>query len=298
MAVYRTLTRGRRVVAAAAGVLVAVASAASPAVAQTAGTAPQFASGAVTSVHGDAVQVTNQTQNSESTVVLSPTTQVTKRVTASNSAITVGACVRVTGTGSATKGITARSVVLERGHLERMQRCAGRRGSWRERRRRVPLRQRATPPELRQRQRQRVREPGRRPDRELRARLRTGGLGEGRQDRRQVDDLPATLHDEHDERQEEEHVEGHEDRHAHDEDEQRDGDASERGRDQRDRRGTTADVAVGSCVTATGTNSAGSVTANRVVVSQPVSGSCTAGFGFGGGPRPGAGGGNGTNGSV
>jgi hypothetical protein len=51
-------------------------------------------------------------------------------------------------------------------------------------------------------------------------------------------------------------------------------------------------------VTATGTTSAGSVTANRVVVSQPVSGSCTAGFGFGGGPRPGAGGGNGTNGSV
>jgi hypothetical protein len=35
-----------------------------------------------------------------------------------------------------------------------------------------------------------------------------------------------------------------------------------------------------------------------VVVSQPVSGSCTGGFGFGGGPRPGAGGGNGTNGSV
>jgi hypothetical protein len=51
--------------------------------------------------------------------------------------------------------------------------------------------------------------------------------------------------------------------------------------------GTTADVAVGSCLTATGTTSAGSVTANRVVVSQPVSGSCTGGFGFGGGPRPG-----------
>ena len=44
--------------------------------------------------------------------------------------------------------------------------------------------------------------------------------------------------------------------------------------------GTTADVAVGSCVTATGTTSAGAST-RRVVVSQPVSGSCTAGFGFG-----------------
>jgi hypothetical protein len=43
--------------------------------------------------------------------------------------------------------------------------------------------------------------------------------------------------------------------------------------------GTTTDVAVGSCVTATGTTDGGSVDAARVVVSQPVNGSCAAGFG-------------------
>jgi hypothetical protein len=46
----------------------------------------------------------------------------------------------------------------------------------------------------------------------------------------------------------------------------------------------TADaLTVGTCVTAAGTaDSVGTVTANTVVVSQPVNGSCTGGFGFGG----------------
>lgn len=49
----------------------------------------------------------------------------------------------------------------------------------------------------------------------------------------------------------------------------------------------TADaLAVGTCVTAAGTaDSVGTVTANTVIVSQPVNGSCTGGFGFGGGGR-------------
>jgi hypothetical protein len=298
MAVYRTLTRGRSVVAAAAGVLVAVALAASPAVAQTAGTAPQFASGAVTSVHGDAVQVTNQTQNSESTVVLSPTTQVTKRVTASTSAITVGACVRVTGTGSATKGITARSVALSAATSSGCNAApggaaAGGSGGG----------------GFRFGNGQRPRNFGngngngfgnRGGARTANFALASGPVVSVKGDKIVVKSTtfqrPSTT-------------------------------STTSGKKKSTSKGTrtatptmktsnvtvtlpsavaisetvagtTADVAVGSCVTATGTNSAGSVTANRVVVSQPVSGSCTAGFGFGGGPRPGAGGGNGTNGSV
>jgi hypothetical protein len=58
----------------------------------------------------------------------------------------------------------------------------------------------------------------------------------------------------------------------------------------------TADaLTVGTCVTAAGTaDSVGTVTANTVVVSQPVNGSCTGGFGFGGrgGFRGGSGGQN------
>jgi hypothetical protein len=71
-----------------------------------------FVNGSVTSVHGTAVQVTNQTQNSESTVTLSPTTQIAKSESATASAITTGTCVRVIGTGSAPKGITARTVAI------------------------------------------------------------------------------------------------------------------------------------------------------------------------------------------
>ena len=170
MAVYRTLTRGRGLVAATVGVLVAVALAASPAVAQTAGTSPPFASGAVTSVHGASVQVTNQRQNLESTVVLAPTTQVTKRVTATVSAITVGACVLATGTGSASKGITARSVSLSAATSSGCTAAAG--GAGRRRGREVPLRKRAAPTEVPEWRGQRSRRaPG-----ELRARDRPGGL--------------------------------------------------------------------------------------------------------------------------
>jgi hypothetical protein len=61
----------------------------------------------------------------------------------------------------------------------------------------------------------------------------------------------------------------------------------------------TPDVLVaGTCVTAAGTaDSVGTVTANTVIVSQPVNGSCTGGFGFGGGRRFGGDGQGGPNGS-
>jgi hypothetical protein len=299
MAVYRTLTRGRGLVAATAGALVALALAASPAVAQTAGTAPQFASGAVTSVHGDSVQVTNQTQNSESTVVLSPTTQVTKRVTASASAITVGACVRVTGTGSATKGITARSVALS---MATSSGCTAGPGA-------AGFGGRGGGGGFRTGNGQRPRNfgngngfPNRGGARTANFALAAGPVVSVKGDKIVVKSTtfqrPTAT-------------------------------STTSGKKKSTSKGTTtpkpttktsnvtvtlpsavtisetvagttADVAVGSCLTATGTTSAGNVAANRAVVSQPVNGSCTAGFGFGfgGGAGPGAGGGNGSNGSV
>jgi hypothetical protein len=110
--------RPRRSLAVVTSVALAVAGAmavvAGPAAAQTTTTTPganlQFASGSVTSLHGDAVQVSNANLNSESTVVLSDSTTYTKRQTAGTSALVVGACVRVNGTGSDAKGITASTV--------------------------------------------------------------------------------------------------------------------------------------------------------------------------------------------
>jgi hypothetical protein len=112
MSVTRTLLRRSALMPITLGSLLALAITASPVGAQTSNPPPQFASGAVTSVHGASVQVSNQAQSSESTVVLSPTTQISKRETAAVSVITVGACVRVVGTGSATKGLTAQTVAV------------------------------------------------------------------------------------------------------------------------------------------------------------------------------------------
>jgi hypothetical protein len=96
---------------AAPGALVALTFGASAAVAQTNGNGG-FAVGSVTSVHGTSVQVSNTAQNSESTVTLQASTQYTKRETATASAVTVGTCVRVLGTGSTEKGITAQTVAV------------------------------------------------------------------------------------------------------------------------------------------------------------------------------------------
>jgi hypothetical protein len=289
MIVHRTLTRRRGLVVATAGALVAVALAASPAVGQTAGTTPQFASGAVTSVHGDAVQVTNQNQNSESTVMLSPTTQVTKRVAATASAITVGSCVLATGTGSASKGITARSVSLtaatSSGCTAGAGGGAGRAGGFR----------------FGNGQRPRNFGNGsgfrnRRGARAANFALASGPVVSVTGDKIVVKSRtfqrPAATN----------------------------GKNTKKAKNAKTKpttttsnvtvtlpsaavitetvAGTPADVAVGSCVTATGTTSAGSVAANRVMVSQPVNGSCTRGFGFGGGRGAGTAGGNSTSGSV
>jgi hypothetical protein len=103
--------RGTVVAVAVGGALALVL--AGPASAQTSNTTNrQFVNGSVTSVHGTSVQVSNQSQNSESTVTLAPTTQIAKNESATASAIVTGACVRVIGTGSASKGIMARTVVI------------------------------------------------------------------------------------------------------------------------------------------------------------------------------------------
>jgi len=289
MTVHRTLTRRRGLVAATAGALVAVALAASAAVAQTAGTTPQFASGAVTSVHGDSVQVTNQNQNSESTVTLSPTTQVTKRVAATASAITVGSCVLATGTGSASKGITARSVSLTAATSTGCTAGAGGRTG------------RAGGFRFGNGQRPRNFGNGngfrnRGGARAANLALASGPVVSVTGDKIVVKSTsfqrPATTSGKNTKQAES---------------------AKTKPTTTTSNvtvtlpsaavitetvAGTPADVAVGSCVTATGTTSAGSVAANRVMVSQPVNGSCTLGFGFGGGRGAGAAGGNGTSGSV
>lgn len=108
----RRSRRPLRLAAIASGALAAIALAGGPAFAQTGTGTRAFASGSVTSVHGTAVQVNNTFQNSESTVTLQPSTQYTKRASATASAITVGACVRVLGTGTASKGITAQTVAV------------------------------------------------------------------------------------------------------------------------------------------------------------------------------------------
>jgi len=108
-----TTTWMRRAIGAAAvGGALALARGAGPAGAQTSSSGRQFVNGSVTSVHGTSVQVSNQTQNTESTVTLSPSTQISKRQSAAASAIAAGTCVRVIGTGSASKGITAQTVAV------------------------------------------------------------------------------------------------------------------------------------------------------------------------------------------
>lgn len=104
--------RPLRVATLCAGLPLVVALAASPADAQTSTAAPQFATGAVTSIHGSSVQVDNQNQNSESTVVVTGTTNLEKREPGAASDIAVGDCVRVIGTGSAAKGIKASTVAV------------------------------------------------------------------------------------------------------------------------------------------------------------------------------------------
>ncbi len=111
MSFARTPHRRRMLAVVVPGALVALALSAGPALAQTAN-GGGFAVGSVTSVHGTSVQVSNTAQSSESTVTLQSDTQYTKRESAAASAITVGTCVRVLGSGSTAKGITAQTVAV------------------------------------------------------------------------------------------------------------------------------------------------------------------------------------------
>ena len=113
MSIARVTHRHRLLAGVVPGVLASLALAltAGPASAQAASNRG-FAVGSVTSVHGTSVQVSNTAQNSESTVTLQTTTQYTKRESATTSAITVGVCARVMGTGSTSKGITAQTVAI------------------------------------------------------------------------------------------------------------------------------------------------------------------------------------------
>jgi hypothetical protein len=112
----RAAHRLRRAVVVTVAGLVTLVAGAGAANGQTTSTNPgsglQFASGAVTSVHGSSVQVSNATTQSESTVVLQDSTTYTKRESADASAIVVGSCVRAAGTGSDTKGIAASNVAV------------------------------------------------------------------------------------------------------------------------------------------------------------------------------------------
>ena len=127
---HRSRHPAARLASIAAGSVALVALFAGSAVAQTSTTGPgndfQFASGEVTSVHGTAVQVSNSQTNSESTVDLQDSTTYTKTVSTDASDITVGACVRATGSGSTSKGITARSISLSTATSDG---CGGPRGA-------------------------------------------------------------------------------------------------------------------------------------------------------------------------
>ena len=93
--------------------VVAVAVAASPALgataAQTQGNLP-FARGMLLSRSGSTLDL--QGFNGDTKVIVTPSTKYSQTKTADSSAVTVGACVRVTGTGSASKGIAATTVAV------------------------------------------------------------------------------------------------------------------------------------------------------------------------------------------
>lgn len=291
----------RRVLAVGAVGALTLALAATAAGAQTSSpSGRQFVTGSVTSVHGTSVQVSNQTQNSESTVTLAPTTQIDKSESASASAIAAGACVRVIGTGSASKGIAARTVVVNAATSngcgpgnDRGGRADGgvlRFGNGQ----RPSLRDRANG----------ANGTRRFPRRGALANLAiaNGPVVSVSGDKVVVKSTtfarPTTTSTK-----------------SKSKSKSRQSAKTQTSRPKATTRnvtvtlassttitqtvsGTAADVAVGSCVTATGTTAGAGITADRVNVSAPVNGACTGGFGggfFGGGP---GGNGNGGNGQV
>jgi hypothetical protein len=275
---------------AAVGGLLAIALAAAPAGAQTSTTPPGFASGSVTSVHGTSVQVTNQTQNSESTVTLSPSTQVSKRETAAASAITVGACVRVLGTGSAAKGIAATSVSVSAADANGCTGGFGGAGGGRGdgQRPNFPNGQRPNFPN------------GQRPNFGGRSGNRPANFAAANGPVVSVSGDKVVVKSTTFQRRSSSKKSSTKSKKAQSTTTTKPKTTTSNvtvtvgssAAITQTVTGTTSDVAVGSCVTATGTTGAGGLDAASVVVSQPVNGTCSGGFGgFGGGPGGAAGGG-------
>jgi hypothetical protein len=95
--------------AGAIGVAVAASPALGATTAQTQGNLP-FARGMLVSRSGSTLDL--QGFNGDTKVIVTSSTKYAQTKTADGSAVTVGACVRVTGTGSASKGIAATAVAV------------------------------------------------------------------------------------------------------------------------------------------------------------------------------------------
>jgi len=277
----------------ATGAVAVLAVVAGPAAAQTSTTNPtsnfSFANGIVTSVHGASVQVSNTQTQSESTVALQDTTTYMKRVRADASVLVAGACVRVTGTGSDSKGITATGVQVSA--ADSTGSCAG-----------PGARNDGQRPDFgngrpRFNGNGNGNTNGNRPNRPTNFAIANGPIVSVSGDKITVKSTafqrPATPSSSKGKSRS----------------------SSKTAKQQTARKTTTtnvvvtvgssttieqtvtataADVVTGKCVTATGTNGTGGVNAERVSISDPVNGACAGGFGrFGGGGPGGTGGTNG-----
>jgi hypothetical protein len=79
----------------------------------TQGGAAPFASGTLASLSGSTLDITNT--RGDTKVIVNSSTKYQETKTVDASAVTVGECIRVTGTGSASKGIAANSVAVSAG---------------------------------------------------------------------------------------------------------------------------------------------------------------------------------------
>ncbi len=104
--------RRRRRTAAAVAAAAVTLFVAAPAAAQTAAGFP-FAGGKLTGISGSTLQV--EGPNGTSKVIVTKRTEYRRTATTDVSSIKKGACVRVTGTGDTSEGITATSVAIQDG---------------------------------------------------------------------------------------------------------------------------------------------------------------------------------------
>lgn len=109
----RTTGKPARVLAVGVIGAVGMVAAGGVAAAQTGGgSGGPFTSGSVTSVSGSDVRVTSSFSDDEVSVAVDDATTYRKTQETTLDGITTGACVRITGTGSAKKGITAEAISL------------------------------------------------------------------------------------------------------------------------------------------------------------------------------------------